>query len=331
MSWLSDFDHEIGNIGNGNIKPVYFLYGNDFYLRDLAIQTLRRALTEKGVRYDYGFYPGSEIDASELQNILFGTSLFQSAKCCVINQAKGLMPSARKILNNYLDRPEPGNVLILTADEIDGRNALYKRIQASAVTLMTTTPFESEIPAWVRLYCSKLERNIDVAAISELIRCVGADLGKLSNEIDKIDIYLPEKQEIGKEDVLLVSGYSKAYNIDNLLDAVGQKNKASAVAICKNLIENGVSEVYLITALYQFLWKLIMLKDQRLLMSPDLGKAVRAYRPKQLDQLKMNAARFTLPQLRRAVGALVDADRRLKTTSCEPISNFMIALDGITG
>ena len=220
-------------------------------------------------------------------------------------------------------------MLILTADEVEGRNAFYGRIQSAAVTLMCNSPFENEIPGWIRQYTSKFNRSIDVNAINELLRYVGSDLGKLSNELDKIHIYLPEGSSITREDVRKISGFSKTYSIDQWLDTVGQRNKSASVAICKNLLENGISDVYLIIALYQFIWKLILLKDQRLISSPDLAKQIRAYRPKQLDQLKAAASRFTATQLKKAIGELVQADRRIKTTACDPLSNFMITLEGI--
>jgi len=329
MSWLSDYEHELGMIRNGKLKPVYFLYGNDYYLKDTAIQSIRKSMKEKGLVFEYGFYNAAELDANELQNLLFGTSLFQSTKCSVISNVKGLLPSARKIMNNYLQNPEPSNILILTADEIEGRNAFYKRIQAAATTMMSNSPFENEIPGWLRQYVAKLDRNIDVAAINELIRYVGSDLGKLSNELDKIHIFLPEGRAITRDDIRKISGFSKTYSIDQLLDAIGNRNKSAAVAICKNLLENGISDVYLIISLYQYVWKLILLKDQRLLASPDLSKQVRVYRPKQLDQLKMVASRFSMKQLKQAVSLLVQADRRVKTSACDPVSNFMISIEGI--
>ena len=304
MSWLSDYEHELTMIRNGKLKPVYFLYGNDYYLRDTAIQSIRKSMIDQGRSFDYGFYNAAELDANELQNLLFGTSLFQSEKCTVISKVKGLLPSARKIMNSYLQKPEP-------------------------TTLMSNSPFENEISGWARQYTAKLDRSIDVNAINELIRYVGSDLGKLSNELNKIHIFLPEGQNISLDDVRKVSGYSKTYSIDQLLSAIGQRNKATAVVICKNLLENGISDVYLVIAIYQYIWKLILLKDQRVLSSPDLAKQVRVYRPKQLDQLKMVAARFSMTQLRRAVGALVKADRRIKTSACDPLSNFMITLEGI--
>ncbi|MBW6457569.1 MAG: hypothetical protein K0B52_00230, partial [FCB group bacterium] len=136
MSWLSEFHHALGTIKNGKVHPVYFLYGNDFYLCDTAIRAIRKILTEKHTSCDYNYVTASDTDASQLQNLLFGTSLFQSVSCLVLNNVKGLLPSARKVLNAYLDNPPADNVLILTADEIDYKNALYKRLKEKTVTLM---------------------------------------------------------------------------------------------------------------------------------------------------------------------------------------------------
>ncbi len=329
MSWLTDHEQAVRRIKSGNLSPLYFLYGNDYYLRDSALQAIREAMSAKGIVYEYSFYNAAELDAGELQNLLFGTSLFQSTKCSLISNVKALLPSARKILNNYLKNFDQGNVLVLSADEYEGRNAFYKRIQESATTLMCNSPFENEVPAWIRQYVTKLDRTIDPQAVNELLRYVGADLGKLSNELDKVHIYLPEDKVIEREDIRKVSGFSKTYSMDQLLDALGKKNKRAAIGISKNLLENGASEVYLLIAIYQFLWKLTMLKDPRLVNDSELGKKVRIYRPRQLDELKAVAVRYTLAQLRSGISALVAADRRVKTSSCDSLSNLMITLEGI--
>ncbi|MFO7842061.1 MAG: DNA polymerase III subunit delta [Fidelibacterota bacterium] len=329
MSWFNDYRHEIGRIKSGEIRPLYFLYGNDLYLRDMAVQEIRKAMKDKGIDHDYTYLYASEIGGDELQNLLFGASLFTSARCTVIHEVKQLLPSARKILNAYLKHPEPGNVLILTALTFDKRNAFYKRIESSALTLKINTPFENEIPAWIRGYLAEYMRKIDAEAINELLRYTGDDLGKLSNELDKLHIYLPENKTVNREDVRCVSGYSKTFSIEDLLQAVGKKDKSRAVAICKNLIENGVNEVYLIIALYQFVWKLIMLKDKRLISLRDYDKIVKIYKGRKLEQYKAAAENYRQIELKNALEALVNGDRRIKTTSCDQLSNFMITLDGI--
>ncbi|MDD4961808.1 MAG: DNA polymerase III subunit delta [Candidatus Marinimicrobia bacterium] len=332
MSWLSEFEHEIQSIRNGERKPVYFCYGADPYLRDHAISEIRKALKTAGINVDYTVVSASESDANEIRDLLFGNSLFQSARCTVLFDVKGLLPSARKVLQQYLQQPAAENTLILTADALDYKSAFYKRIQEHALTLMTTTPFESEIPGWVRNYLADRDRKISAAAIGELLRLVGADLGKLSNELDKLDIYLPEDREVSEADIRMISGQSLVYSIDDLMTAIGKKDKVQALAVCKNLIENGVNGVYLVVALYQFIWKLIMLKDSRMLgQTRDLAKSIRVFRAKQVEELKYYSLRYSMPELRRAVNALVDADRRQKTRSCDDLANFMIALDGIMG
>ncbi len=329
MSWFSDYGHEITSIKHGDIRPLYFLYGNDIYLRNTAVREIRKQLKAGKTGCEYTYMYAQDIGADELQNLLFGVSLFSPLRCTVIHEVKQLLPSARKVLNSYLKKPEPDNVLILTASVYEKSNAFYKRIESYARTLKINTPFENEIPAWIRGYLAEYGRKTDPEAISELLRFTGDDLGMLSNELDKLHIYLPGNKPVSGEDIRSVSGYSKTYSIDDLLQALGVKDKSRAVVICKNLIENGVSEVYLITALYQFIWKLIMLKDERLVELPDYEKIIKVYKGRKLEQYKTAAGNYKLTELKHALSALAGADRRIKTTSVDPLSNFMITLEGI--
>ncbi|MDZ7796371.1 MAG: hypothetical protein U5N56_04695 [Candidatus Marinimicrobia bacterium] len=72
-----------------------------------------------------------------------------------------------------------------------------------------------------------------------------------------------------------------------------------------------------------------MLKDKRLITLPEYDKIIKIYKGRKLEQYKVAAANYRQIELKNALEALVNGDRRIKTTSCDQLSNFMIILDGI--
>lgn len=329
MSWLTDYYRSLETIGKGQIKPVYFLYGNDLYLQDQAVQTLRASLRKNRGQFDYIFVSGSDLTAGDFQNALQGTSLFGSATCLVIQHVKGTLPNMRKLLLSYLKSPNPDNTLVLCADEMDYRNAFYKKLQAAAETVITQTPFENEVPSWIQSYVKKQGRSVEPGAIRELVRCIGSDLTSLSNELDKIDLYLPDGDPVDEKTVLHIIGFSKAFSPEDLITEIGNRNHKRAVIILKNLLDHGLSDVYINVMLYQHIWKLIALKDKRFLQLENYEKKLRVFKRGQISVLQAQAARYSLQELKHALDEIVRSDKRIKRTACDAGTNLLIALDGI--
>lgn len=329
MSWLTDYYQTLGAIEKGQLKPVYFLYGNDLYLQDQAVQSIRKSLKKKSGQFDYVFLTGADLTAGELQNHLQGGSLFGTATCLVVQHVKGTLPTVRKLLLSYLSNPNTDNILILCAGEMDYRSAFYKKLQVNALTVITQTPFENEIPAWIQTYVKNKNRSIEPAAVRELLRCLGSDLTALANELDKIDLYLPEGDTIDGKTVLHIIGFSKSFSPDDLIQELGNRNHKRAVIILKNLLDHGLSDVYINVMLYQHIWKLISLKDPRFLQLKDYDKKLRVYKRGYIDTLQAQAAHYSIQELKHAIDEIVKADKRIKRTTCDSTTNLLIALDGI--
>ncbi|MEA3500134.1 MAG: DNA polymerase III subunit delta [Candidatus Marinimicrobia bacterium] len=329
MSWFSDYFKELQNIEAGQFRPVYFLFGDDFYLKENFIHVLADSFKNRNGTIDKKIKYANELDASNLQNILYSISMFQKPQLIILNDIKKFKNPSKKLLKKYLGKPIKENILVLIAPEIDYRNKFLKDIKAKSTTLMITSPFENEIPAWIKNYLNNDDRKITNSAIDQLIKIVGTNLSDLSNELDKLKIYLNTEQTITDENVRFIAGYSKTNKINDLLESIGKRDKSEAIIILENLISKGFNDVYMLITLYNFIWGLSVLKDPRINDDISTGRIIHVYNTRQLNKMKGYTQNYSKAQLLQGINSIVEADKRIKTSQINSLNNIILVIENI--
>jgi len=116
MTWLQDYFKEMEKVRKGQIRPVYLLFGSDFYLASTFIQEVRSALSNRGIERQH--VTAKELRVNDLQQLLYGTALFQTGNFILIEEIKQMIPTVRKMFLKYLENPAESNTVILTAPVI---------------------------------------------------------------------------------------------------------------------------------------------------------------------------------------------------------------------
>lgn len=329
MSWFSDYFKELQKIEAEQFMPVYFLFGDDFYLKENFIYVLADSFKNKNGMIDKEIKYANELDASNLQNILYSISMFQKPQLIILNNIKKFKNPSKKLLKKYLEKPIKENILVLIAPDIDYRNKFLKDIKAKSTTLMITSPFENEIPAWIKNYLNNDNRKITNSAIDQLVKIVGTNLSDLSNELDKLKIYLKPDQTITDDDVRFIAGYSKTNKINELFEAIGKRNKSEAIIILENLISKGFNDVYMLITLYNFIWGLSVLKDTRINADISTGRIIHVYNTRQLNKMKGYTQNYSKTQLLKGINSIVEADKRIKTSQIDSLNNLILVIENI--
>ena len=69
---------------------------------------------------------------------------------------------------------------------------------------------------------------------------LGTDLQKISNELEKLFIALPNKSSIDESDIEKHVGISKDFNVFELQNAIGSKNERKAMQIALYFADNSI-------------------------------------------------------------------------------------------
>lgn len=324
MTWLQDYFKEMEKVRKGQIRPVYLLFGSDFYLASTFIQEVRKTLASQGIERQH--VTAKELRVNDLQQLLYGTSLFQTRNFILIEEIKQMIPTVRKMFLKYLENPADSNTVILTASVIERRHDFLSKVSKMATTVYVNPPFDSEIPQWAVEYLKEKKRLADSEAIMTLIRMTGNDLNDLANELDKLDLMLPAGERITTQAVMKSAGYQRTWTPEDLTESIGEKNRKKAIAIAENLMGHGVNEVFIYTTLFHYLWNLRVLRDPRVEQGE---KITRTWRRDKYEKMLNASKRFTNADLARGVQAVLQADTELKTISGDPLTRLILTLDKI--
>jgi DNA polymerase-3 subunit delta len=244
--------------------PVYYLYGDDDYLKDGAIRDLLDAGIDPGTRdFNCEIRRGSELDAETLGSLLATPPMLAERRAVVLRDVTALKKAARQQLDQYLKRPASDTLLLLVSPA--GTKA-----DASLSSLATPLDFESLSPERVRKWIAHhastvLNIGVTDEATQLLQQSVGNDLHLLASELDKCASYVlgahetaaiadgatrdargethghvhddaPEdvtaaKPVIDADAVAAIVGVRRGETVTDLLDAVAAQDAARAIAL----------------------------------------------------------------------------------------------------
>ncbi|MFQ6616071.1 MAG: DNA polymerase III subunit delta, partial [Fidelibacterota bacterium] len=118
---------EIQHVQKGNIRPVYFLAGDDYFLQDYFIRELEKALKEKGELERSVWVPDAG-DSEALIRELNGVPMFAQPRLFVVFEPARIRGKNREELLEACRSPGPDNVVVLVTDRLDSRRTLVRRL-----------------------------------------------------------------------------------------------------------------------------------------------------------------------------------------------------------
>jgi DNA polymerase III subunit delta len=280
-------------IESRQLKPAYVLVGDEAFFR----KRCRDAILEHLVVPDAREFSVFELDLSEnsLSEVLDRVrtpSLMAPFQVFFVRGVKTLFgrgSNDEKIaaLEEYSKNPNPDALLIFLADHIsipaDVRRMeitdkeRYQRIREDLGTFCGIVELsrveEGEAVRWIGDYCTARGVRIDADGARELVDALGSDMMMIANELEKLILYVSEKNKITLGDVETMVLAAKQRSLYELTDAISSKDRARALAVLDALLSTGDGEEAAIGHLYMlaktFRQMLVILernvRDQRML------------------------------------------------------------------
>ena len=246
---MASFFSELNKIEKVDLKPVYILVGDDFFLRQKVLKALYKSFDCEEKEIFYGKAQKSqkdEIDRNFLEE-LYSVGLFSSTKIVVYKDIDKLKKKYHKRILKYFSSIDQNILLILTTEK---KNALVKKLIKKAHQIKVYTPFPKYYPEFVSKFVKRQGYQIKPDARKLLIAETDDSLSHTFAELEKVTVGLDKGATITVDDIKEIVGGEKQYQIYDFLDAVGNKNYYQAINICMILIKNGAEIPYLVIMLY---------------------------------------------------------------------------------
>ena len=179
---------------------------------------------------------------------------------------------------------------------------------------------EGEAVRWIQEYCVTREIKIDLDAARELVDSLGGDMMMVSNELEKLILYVGEKKRVSLGDVETMVLAAKQRSLYELTDAISARERTRALEMLDAILSTGEGDEAAIGHLYMlaktFRQMLVILernvRDQRMLWAA-LWQGFRVP-PFAADDIIRQARRYkSRRELTRAIRLVAKADLALRS------------------
>ena len=237
------FDNIMADLKKGQYAPVYILMGEEpYYIDAIANYILEHALAPEERDFNQTLVYGVDLDNAEgtarLINMAREYPMMAERRVVVVKEAQNMRNL--DLLEKYFERPMPSTVLVLAyKGKIDRRKKFLNQAAKLGVVFESAKKKDHELPVFINKYLKEKGATADDKAVQMIRDHVGADLARISSEIDKLLVSLPEAdRRITPELVEERVGVSKDFNVYELRNAIVQKDIFKANQIVKYFNNN---------------------------------------------------------------------------------------------
>ena len=264
---------------------VYFYYGDEDFLIDSQIETMRSKLNPDFLSMSFKTFDNPEY--SELINILRTSPMMFGETLFVINSDKYFSSQKNffddKELEDIEDalqnNPESLNVVFVVklsreeGKKLDTRRKLYKILSKfNSEEFQTFKTYKTaEISDWIRRRSKTKDLIIKDDAVNLLIELLGNNLRQFDTELDKLKLIVYPEKTVTKKAVEEIAVSNQ--DLFNITELIMKNNKDKALLEFKKLTDKK-HPLEILSAIQTMLRKWILLKTNSNHSSVELSKLV---------------------------------------------------------
>jgi len=340
MRAFTQADRFLTDLESRQLKPAYVLVGDEAFFRKRCRDAVLEHLVAPDTR-DFGLFEFdlAETSLNEVLDRAQTPSLMAPFQVFFVRGVKTLFgrgSNADKIdaIEAYCKNPNPDALVVFVADHIsipaDARRMemtdkdRYQKIREDLGPFCGIVELcrvqEGEAVRWIADYCVTRDVKFDPDGARELADALGGDMMMISNELEKLVLYVGEKKKITLGDVETMVLAAKQRSLYELTDAISSKAPARALEVLDCLLSTGDGEEAAIGHLYMlaktFRQMLVILernvRDQRMLWAA-LWQGFRVP-PFAADDIIRQARRYkSKRELTRGIRLIAKADLALRS------------------
>ena len=221
-------------------RPVYYLMGEEPYYIDLIADYITdNILTETEKEFNLTVVYGADVDIATVINAAKRYPMMSEHQVVVVKEAQNIRNMEE--LSYYLQKPLLSTILVICHKHgvLDRRKKLAAEIEKTGVLFESKKVKDAQLPAFITSYMKRKSIDVEPKATAMLADFVGADLSRLTGELEKLIITLPKDHtRVTPEQIEKNIGISKDYNNFELRSALVEKDVLKANKIIKYFEEN---------------------------------------------------------------------------------------------
>tara|TARA_R110002051_G_scaffold146640_2_gene219368 strand:- start:9244 stop:10245 length:1002 start_codon:yes stop_codon:yes gene_type:complete len=239
----------VNAIKKGQISPIYFLFGEEAYFIDKISDYIGdKVLTEEEKGFNQMVLYGRDVSIDDIVGNAKRYPMMAERQVVIVKEAQHLSRTIENLCA-YAENPQKSTVLVICYKykKLDKRKKLFKIIKKNGVIFESKKLYENQVSDWLRKHLLSRGYTISHKAALLLVEYLGTDLSKISKEIEKLKLALPQQTEITPEHIEEHIGISKDYNNFELKRAIGERDMLKATKIITYFAQNPKDNPFILT------------------------------------------------------------------------------------
>lgn len=235
------FEEICRDIKARKFSPIYVLTGEEPFFMDRITELLLENVLEDSERdFNQLILYGADTDAAAILNAARRFPMMSEYQLVIVKEAQ--MVRDIELLSNYAKSPLPSTVLVINYKykTLDRRKTLASAVEKNGLLFEAKKIPDYKMAGFITSLLQQRSVGIDPKAAQMLSDFLGNDLNRLSKELDKLVLILPEKapKRVTPELVEQNIGISKEYNNFELIRALTIRDVLKANRIAQYFEKN---------------------------------------------------------------------------------------------
>lgn len=301
----------VSDIKKGDIRPVYFLMGEEpYYIDRISKYIEANVLQEEEKGFNQMVLYGRDVSVDDIVSNAKRFPMMAQKQVVIVKEAQDLSRSIEKLVD-YCENPQTSTVLVICYKykKIDKRKKLYKTIAKTGIIFESKRLYEDKVAGWIQKVLKGRNYQISPKASEMLVEFLGNDLGKIDNELQKLQLITPQGTTITPELIEENIGISKDFNNFELRKAIGNKETVKAHRIVNYFTQNPKENpmVMTITLLFAYFSQLLQYHGLSDKSRANVARVLKV-NPYFVSDYTMAAKNYPMKKVSQVISLLREAD-----------------------
>ncbi len=308
----------LNELNAGKIHQVYFLTEEESFLKDKTFELLQKKIvSQKYKDFNLSVFFGEEAKSVQILEALRTPPVLSDKKLVILRNFQSLHISDKNRIINYIEHPIRESVLVIETGKVNLRTDIYAKLLKKVPTYYFYHPYnENDAERFLQIEARKHNKLFSEDALKLMVDYIGLNYQELNNELQKLVLFLSDKNRIEVDDINSCIITYKGNSIYELQDALAKKDIKLSMRILENLLANDISPILIIimiTKFFKTIWKITILTSQNNQNNKEIENNMTGFY--KVSNLIRQASKFNLNDFPKIFHILLDTDYKLKSLS----------------
>lgn len=221
-------------------SPIYILMGEEaYYIDQITNYIAENVLTPAEQDFNLNICFGADVSAVQVTDMAKRFPMMAEYQVVIVKEAQNI--HSLDALEKYLKNPAKTTILVWCHKngKIDARKKVISLAEAHGVVFESKKLKEYQLAGFMQNYLAAKKITIEPKATQMMADHIGADLSRLTSELDKVALSLSENDKRITPDIVEKEvGVSKNFNTFELRDTIVNRNVFKSNQIVNYFISN---------------------------------------------------------------------------------------------